>query len=262
MTAPSLSLYKIDLELLELMHAREDVESSSEMTPQEIEASLAAIDAEVTGYLVKALANKTDVVVNYVRECEKRAEVDRAESGRLKDKAAAWDTQREYLEYQVLMLMQRSVCRSCEGRQQAKPCKECGGLGYTKRVEGQHHKFVACKNPPSCEVAQPDMVPGPYMRTTITLSPDLLNRLLNHLMTTEKGAPIFQDLMQCKQSPAEPVKSEILRELKQPCPNCQGKWDEMPGQIHATVCGVCGGSGRNSVPGCRLKDDSVRLEIR
>ena len=137
----------------------------------------------------------------------------RTEAKRLIDAARLWEEQQRYVENILLQLMQRA------GK---------------KRIEGPMVTLALKNNPPSCEVVQPDLVPEPYLRTTVTLSVDLLNRLLSHLMATEKGAPLFQELMPCKQSAPEAVKSEILKELK----------------------------GGVSVPGCRLKDDSVRLEIK
>lgn len=213
MTAPTLSLYKIDLELLELMHAREEVAASTEMTPQEIADTLATIDNHVTEYLVKAIENKTDAVAYYVRECEERARLDREEAKRLKEQADAWDTQRTYIERTVMQLMQRAG---------------------SKRVEGRHHKLMLYKNPASVEVAQPELVPEPYLRFAVTVTKDLWARLLAHLMPTEKGAPLFAELMECKCSTAEPMLSKIKEELK------------------ADI----------GVPGCRLVDDKVRLEIK
>jgi hypothetical protein len=208
----SLSLYQIDLQLLELMHAREEMRAT-EMPLDEAAASINAIDQQIAEYLPQALANRSDEVANVIRQFEAMDEADAKELARIRDRRNERQEARQYLERRVLELMKRS------GK---------------KRIEGQHVTLTEKKNPASVDVSQPDMVPEAYKRVGVTLSLDLWNRVLSHLMPTERGAPLFQELMDCKVSAGEVMLSKVKDELK---------------------AGV-------GVPGCRLRDDSTRLEIK
>jgi hypothetical protein len=96
-------------------------------------------------------------------------------------------------------------------------------IGKT-RMDGRHSVLSLRKNPPSVEVAQLDMVPNPLMRISVTMPYDLWDALC--LKSPQLAA--------CKTSAPEPMKTEIAKRLKE-------------------------GDG---VPGCRLRTDGVRLEIR
>lgn len=246
-SAPSMSLYKIDLELLALLQAREDLQSDTEMTAQEIEASVNALDSQIANYLPQALANRADEVANIIRQFEAMDEVDAKEMARVRERRQLRIQAREYLERRVLDLMTRAD---------------------QKRIDGQHVTLFRKKTPASVDVVQPDLVPDPYKRVAVTLTLDLWSRLLSHLMPTEKGAPLFGELMECKASAPEPMLSRIKAELQQPCPECsgQGKLPMIKFQTNLAdavlVCPGCGGSGKNSVPGCRLANENYRLEIK
>jgi Siphovirus Gp157 len=102
-----------------------------------------------------------------------------------------------------------------------------------KKIEGPHSTLKVVKNPPSVDVAQRELVPAAYQRRTVTVTGELWDRLLSHLFGTPKGSPLFVELQECKITDPEPMKDAIKKELK---------------------AGV-------SVPGCRLIDDKVRLEV-
>lgn len=246
---PTLSLYKIDLELFALLQAREDLQSDTEMTAQEIEASVNALDSQIANYLPLALANRADEVANIIRQFDQVDKIDSNEITRIRERRDRNAQAREYLERRVLDLMMRAD---------------------QKRIDGQHVTLYRKKNPASVDVVQPDLVPDPYKRVGVTLTLDLWGRLLSHLMPTEKGAPLFGELMECKASAGEPMLSKIKDELKQPCPSCKGNGREHESTILGSnfntvttrACSACAGSGKNSVPGCRLREDSQRLEIK
>jgi hypothetical protein len=209
----TLSLYKIDFELLTLLHLREDLAADPEMTPEEIKASTEAIDDQIAVYLPQALANRSDEVANIIRQFEAMDEADAKEMARIRERRQQRTEAREYLERRVLDLMTRAD---------------------TKRIDGQHVTLFRKKNPASVDVAQPELLPSEYRRFKITMTQALYDRLVQHLFGTEKGAPLFVELNECATSLQEPMLTKIKEELK---------------------AGV-------GVPGCRLREDSQRLEIK
>jgi hypothetical protein len=240
----SLSLYQIEAELIQLMRFREDVQQDTDITPQEQQASLDAIDKQITEYVHREVV-KVDGIAAYLRECEARAAVLKAEAARIKAQADAWAARGERLEAVTLRVMQQT--------------------GATL-LEGSNSTFKVKKNPPGVDPnIQMDIVPPAYLRSTLTLNRDLWSRLLSHLFGTEKGCALFSELQQCKITDPEPMKDAIKSELKQACPKCHGTKHlivGVPGDPHKTLdCDACGGSGRNSVPGCRLVDDKYRLVV-
>jgi Siphovirus Gp157 len=206
----NLSLYQIETELLDLMRYRESVAEDAELTPQDQKASLEAIDKQIAEYVMREIA-KVDGIAAYLRECETRASVLRLESERIADQADAWMERHDRIEAITLRVMQQTGATLLEGRTST---------------------FKVRKNPPSVEVAQPDLVPLDYRRITVTMTAGLWSRLIS-VLVSERGAPVLADLLACKKTNDEPVKTEIGKELKQ---------------------GV-------GVPGCRLVDDKVRLVV-
>lgn len=239
-TPPAMSLFKIEAELLQLMQLREETAADADMTPAEIAESMKAIDQAIEEY-VKREVQKADGIAAYLRECEARAETLAKEAKRLMATAAAWDKRRELVENVTRAAMQ--------------------SMGK-KLIEGGNSTLKLAKNPASVEVVQPDLVPDDYMRIKVTMTRALRGRILARLFGDKASVSLFQELMECSASDPEPMKTLIKEELKQPCPNCKGQWDQMKGQSTASVCGVCGGSGILGVPGCRLVNDRMRLEIK
>ena len=212
MSAPNLSLYKIETELLDLMRFRESVADDPDMTPDEITASLEAIDRQITEYVTREVA-KVDGIAAYLRECHARHDVLKAEAQRLQLQADAWAERGERLYAVTLQVMQQT--------------------GATL-LEGANSTFKVRKNPPSVDPnIQMDILPTPYQRLTVKLNRSLWERVLAYLMTNEKGAPLFRELIEINVGNPEPMKDAIKSELR---------------------AGV-------GVPGCRLREDSVRLVV-
>jgi hypothetical protein len=206
----NLSLYQIETELLDLMRYRESVAEDAELTPQDQKASLEAIDKQIAEYVMREIA-KVDGIAAYLRECAARAVIHEEEADRLHELAKAWFARHDRLEAITLRVMQQTGATLLEGRTST---------------------FKVKRNPPSVDVAQPDLVPLDYRRITVTMNAGLWNRLIS-VLVSERGAPVLADLLACKKTNDEPVKTEIGKELKQ---------------------GI-------SVPGCRLLDDKVRLVV-
>jgi len=205
----NLSLYRIETELLDLMRFRESVAEDAEMTPDEQKASLDAIDNQITIYVTREVA-KVDGIAAYLRECKTRAAVLNAEAMRILDQATAWAARGDRLQAVTLRVMQQT--------------------GATQ-LDGANSTFKVKKNPPSVDVAQPELVPPEYVKFSITMTLALSKRLVEHLRKSEEGGRILGEFELTKRTATEPIKSQIASELK---------------------AGV-------GVPGCRLVDDKVRL---
>jgi Siphovirus Gp157 len=207
----NLSLYQIKTELLDLMRYRESISQDSEPTAEEWAASLEAVDKQIAEYAMREVG-KVDGIAGYLRECWTRAKVLKDEATRISDQSDMWTLRGEYLEAITLRVMLQTGATLLEGRTST---------------------FKIRKNPPSVEVAQPELVPKSYMRSRVSISQDLWDRLMEHLMRTDHGGVLLAELTLADRSDAAPMKEQIRYELK---------------------AGV-------SVPGCRLVDDKVRLVV-
>jgi hypothetical protein len=98
------------------------------------------------------------------------------------------------------------------------------------RIDGRHSVLQLKKNPASAEIQSPDLVPHEYQRVKVTMSAALWWKIRQKLALDPLGTELFD----VKDPEAEPMKDKIREELK------------------------VGGS----VPGCRLRTDSVRLEVK
>jgi hypothetical protein len=211
MSAPNLSLYNIKAELLELLRFREEIAAAVDMTPEEIKASIEATDDRIREYVGREV-EKVDGIAAYLRECDAHAAALKEEAKRINERAKAWEARGARLESVTLGVMLK--------------------LGATE-LEGANSTCKVRKNPASLDVANPNNLPPEYRRVKVTLTAALWERALGVLMGSEKGAPVFQELIGCNVSPAEAMMPEIKAELKN------------------------GGS----VIGCRLIDDKVRLVV-
>lgn len=199
-TAPNLTLYGIETQLLELLNFRDAVASDPDMTPAEQKESLEAIDNSIREY-VTAEVKKVDGIAHYLREFDARAGVLKQEAKRCADAAKAWEKRGENLESMVISIMQQ--------------------INAT-RLDGRTSVLSLRKNPPACEISQPALVPQEYQRVKVTMSVSLLRRIEAALMN-EKTAPLFAELQDAKQGEPEPEKDRIKEELKlgQGVPGCR-----------------------------------------
>lgn len=208
-TAPNMTLYGIETQLLELLNFRESVSEDPDMTPAEQKDSLEAIDRQIAEY-IRAEVKKCDGIARYLREFETRAEALKAEAKRCSEMAKAWEKRHEALENMVVDVMQATK---------------------QTRIDGRHSVLQLKKNPPSVEVAQPELLPHELLRTTVKIPFALWRKVLDELHGKAIAAEVY-DKAQWKDG--EPMKTEIAKRLKE-------------------------GDG---VPGCRLRTDGVRLEVK
>lgn len=204
---PNLTLYGIEMQLIQLLNFRDEVSTDPDMTPSEQKESLEAIDQQIQEY-VTAEVKKVDGVAHYLREFGARAEVLQQEAKRCAELANGWKRRKESLQQMIISIMQQT--------------------GAT-RLDGRTSVLSLRKNPPTCEVAQPELVPDDLQRVTLKMTRRAWRRILDKLDATILTG-IATDV---HEGPPEPMKTEISKRLKE-------------------------GDG---VPGCRLTQ-GVRLEVR
>jgi Gp157 protein len=210
----NLTLYGIETQYLELVAEREAIALDPLMPNEYRDQALAACETAIAEY-VKAEMQKCDGIAAYLREFEARAKTYKEESRRCSEMAKYWQGQYDELESRVIGVMQ---------------------LVKKNVLMGARSQFKLKGNPPSVDVAQPDMVPKEYMRITVTMPYELWSKILFSLPDGPETIQIRAELAaKAKYGEAEPMKSVIAEELKKE-----------------------GGA----VPGCRLIKDKVRLEVK
>lgn len=209
-----LTLYNIETSMLQLFQWRDSLMNEpQDMTPKELEDSLKAVDIAIDQFIETEL-EKADAIARNIGEFELRAETCRALAAREAARAEMWLERAERLRAATLRALQ------------LRPKDK-------QRIETAHTTLKIAKNPPSVSVDKHEDVPKPYMRRELKITADLYDRLMAHLMTSDKSAILFSELMQADVSDGEPMKKIILKELK---------------------AGV-------SVAGCRLVSDKVHLVV-
>lgn len=243
-----LSLFDIEMGLLNLIVVREDIANDPDLTPVEQQEKIRECETAIAEY-VKAEVSKADGIAFNLREFEARANALKAEAKRLRDKAEAWERRYEFLKDITASTMQAM------GR---------------KRIDGAKNTLRIQANPASVEIAQPDLVPMEYCEHTVTIPQNILTSILDVL---EEHAPeLFSVFIVIPSNGPEPVKSIIAAVLKQivKCERCDGTGlYTVPFELRlrdetgVEECGACQGKGkvRQGVPGCTLRTDSVNLRI-
>lgn len=245
----ALTLYDIKTELLELLDYRLEVMTDRTLSEEDRKASLDAWEKSVREYVGSQVKTPDgmDGIAYYLREFDMRAEVADDEAARLAARARAWRQKHDNLKDLVISIMQET--------------------GQTK-LEGKSNTLSLRKCPASVEVAQPDLVPTAYQRRTITITEEVWIRLQSVLMTTERGAPLYQELIHAKVTEPEAMKSKIGDELKTgKCLLCDHtgrvKMTFESGPPQDVICPNCEGSGYTGrVPGCRLITDKKTLVVK
>jgi Siphovirus Gp157 len=161
MTESPLSLYKIDMELLELMQERDKVTEDESFPTSEHISLLAVLDKQMENYLSMALKNRSDEVAGLLRQWDAMDKTDAEEIARLKARRSQREEAIKHLENMVLNLMERSA---------------------QKRIEGQHVTLMRKKNPASVNVIQPQLVPPEYQRVRLIINAALWRRVVDTVM--------------------------------------------------------------------------------
>lgn len=209
--APNLTLTGIATSLIELYAYREEIARDPDITPVEQSETLKLIDQQIDEFVGREI-EKADGIGYQLNEFDMRSATCKTDAAAATGRASMWAKRAEDLLSRSLKAMQ---------------------LRGHKKIEGARYTLAIKKNPPSVEILDAGEIPKPYLRRNVTLNADLYDRLMAHLMVTEKGAPLFQELQECKTTDPEPMKIEIGKELK----------------------------AKIAVAGARLVDDKVRLVV-
>lgn len=242
----NLTLYNIETELMELMTFRDSLFEDPDITPQERDESVKAIEKRIREYVLVEV-KKVDGIAHYLREFEARAAVYTSEIERLQQRKKIEEDRRKRLGDMVLEIMLQT------GQQ---------------KLEGKHSTFKLVKNPPSVDVFQPGLVPDNYQRLTVTMSPDTWNAVKKAVLRNPAPGTLAVALMECKVSEPEVEKRKIAEELKQKmkCGACGGAGRVITGSPERSPeqCLACNGTGElgRGIPGCRLITDRKRLEVK
>ena len=241
MSTTSLSLYNIEAELLNLMVAREspmrttlNCQMPTRRKPSR-ECDI-AIRAKVSSDL---RLHKIDSIAYYLREFEEREQAASKEADRAKMKERMWALRREKLEKYVHDVMV---------------------MTGQPRLEGNTNTLKLAKNPPSVEIAQPELVPDEYLQVTVKLPLVVWLELM-------RVAGSFEDVVaqSVTSRRSEPMKTEITDALKRKvkCPDCLHNGFHKTTDGNFLPCATCMGAGEviQGVPGCTLQTNKLRLEV-
>jgi len=220
----TLSLYDLSAELVALMDAWDDPETTPEAR-SEIETQL-RIYAEQH-------VRKVDNVRAYLRHCEMMAQYARVEEERQKRNKDVWQARAERLKQVCVAVMQTFQAKRLDGNTGSLLLKGNGG-----------------KQPVT--ITNPDLVPDEFCAVVLTIPGAEYVRLWPWLVDAGWTLATEADM----QKRREPRKSLIEAELQKPCETCEGK------EPFIVTCMQCGGSGKRGVSGAYLAERGVHLEVR
>jgi hypothetical protein len=242
-----LTLYDIETDLLNLMLCREavlnDPDRSAVLEDGETrESELELIDQAIQERVSAEIA-KVDGIAFYLREFAARAAAAKAEKKRLADREAMWEAREERLKEIVTQVML---------------------MTGKKRLEGNANTLKLVNNPPSVEIAQPELVPSEYQKVVVRMPHSLWARVVRAIPEA-----LLLEVGEHSKETAELSKSEIAEALKQrvPCEVCEGVGVREVyaghGDKRDEKCLACNGTGKvnQGVPGCSLVRDKMRLVV-
>jgi hypothetical protein len=248
-----LTLFDIETDLLNLMLCREAVLDDEQYHGDEASRTeaLEMIDCSIKERVSAEIA-KVDGIAFYLREFAARAATAKAEKDRLAARQRLWEAREERLKEIVKNVML---------------------MTGKDRLEGDSNTLKLVRNPPSVEIAQPELVPAEYRQVKVPMSEAMWNRLVNVLFAHDRELwQMFANRGQPNLTDFEPMKTPIKEALKQqiPCGRCDGTSIESvpmelrgPNDSGMKKCTQCNGTGKvnQGVPGCSLVRDKMRLEV-
>ena len=232
-----LSLYAIESDLVNLIEMREQVreELGADATPEDIAEETAAIDNAIALY-IKSEITKVDNIRAFWRHCELMRDAAKEEARVQSDRSKAWGARLDRLKATCALVMESIPFPA------GKPKKLEGRTGalYLKANGGKQ----------AVEVTDESLVPDEYKRVRLSMSKASWAMLLQR-------AGYEPDI----EITSEPSLSLIGEALQKPCGRCEGT-GRHECSIPEHKCPECGGSGHQSVPGCRLSPRSNHVECK
>jgi Siphovirus Gp157 len=163
MTAPNLTLYGIETQLLELFAYRDEVAGEVRVTEADLaeqREALKAIDHSIAEYIRLEVA-KVDNVAAFIRECRARAAALKSEEQRLASMRRALEEREEFVKSRIAEAMALDVnpLTIANAKQN----------NVLKRFHGRIAQLKLCKSPESVDITDESLVPSEYKNVTVTM---------------------------------------------------------------------------------------------
>jgi hypothetical protein len=246
-TLKGLTLYQIESELADLIAHRQERIADTEDPPSPDE--LAAIDGEIDRYHFAEPVKVTGVVAMFRQWKAQRANI-KTERDRLK----ALDNMLEAMETR---LKDRVAAALELLPQPAKGSRKLVG------VDGSQLLLKGNGGLQPLQVDGWDEERRQWVRPDSPLPPDF------ELATVEMSGTLFLTLSMMKEYEdkirliAHVPNNKLIREtLAQPCGRCNATGRLFSAGDNPELCDLCGGSGKATVPGARLRDRGNHVEVR
>jgi hypothetical protein len=190
----------------------------------EDDATRQAIHQGIQEYATREVV-KVDGIRSYLRHCEVMAVAAKCEADAQMERSRKWKRRAEKLE---------AICLST-----------MIAMGK-KRLEGKSGELIVKTNggAQALDITEPSIVPDEYCLAQVTMSCADWDALYD-----TAGKPVLVG----SRVDRVPDSAAIRAALKAPCWLCAGKDQD---------CDQCGGTGTSSVPGARLRERGVHLEVK
>jgi len=233
----TLSLYDLSAELVALMDAWDDPETTPEARVE--------IETQLRIYAEQHV-RKVDYVRAYLRHCAIMEAAALEEKARQDEHAKTWKARAERLKELCVAVMQTFEAKRLDGNTGSLLLKGNGG-----------------KQP--VRIDNPELVPDEFCVYEGAIPAFVWTFMLELIMDREDvgTAELRRDIAGLKLV-RTPRKSLIEAELQKPCDRCQETGLNLcaippPAQVQ---CQACGGSGKRGVSGAYLAERGVHLEVR
>ena len=252
----SMSLWNIEQGLADLMEQREelltgtpDIGSMGPDPQTEHAARLMAVDLAIAEY-VKAEVRKVDNIRGLVKHLEMIRDAAKAEAKTMQERSAAADRQLTVLKSAIQVTMEEMEWREgkprkLEGKTGSISLKGNGGRQPVVITDEALRPDECCK----AVVTMPFHDWQEIRRFVASGSPTVYGRYLDQFATIKREVSL----------------TAIATQLEQPCASCSGSGlsnGYVTPDLAPAKCGVCGGSGKNGVPGAILAPRGQHVEVK
>lgn len=244
MSTATLTLYKLDAELTDLLAYRQErvEDHDSPASAEELEAC----DGAIRQYM-QLLPRKVDNVASFIRHCESLIEEDDKEIARYRAHRAAVIDNRDRVKDVAAVVLER----------QPMPSRGC------RKLVGSHSTLILKGNGgvQPLVISKPELIPDELCEWQGKMDAATMEWVLDSLLQVD------QDAFRARFARV-PSNSLIREALIQPCATCDGTGEGLGCVTMAEQgeppepCQVCGGSGRSAVPGAHLAERGSHLEVK
>ena len=219
---PRMTLFGIETTLFDLLAEREQANNMNRAAPTD--EWVTDVDARIETY-IKAELRKVDGIAKMLKEFEARALAAKEEAQRISRIADLWEARRERLKAITTETMIATGKTELHGAVETLSLRKC---------------------PPSVEIAQPELVPGEYLRVELSMTMDIF-RLIESAL-----AQGWKDSFPTRATPAD---GSVLAEFR-----ASSNPARPPREMKREIATALKGGG--GVPGCRLVEDKLTLVVK